>query len=332
MSHVDARPDPGATHPAAAGPSPAHWSHAFEPYSLPIALVLITLWGLNFSVQKSVFQWMSPNGVLLVRYGLIMPVCSVILLLLTYGRRWPRLSRADVWTLFKVGLVGHLVHVGLVMHGMNWSTPFSSSVLIACGPLFTLLLLRVMTHEKMRRAVFSGVLIAMAGVLIFLSEKLLTGSFTASLGDLALLLAAALFSYYTVVTRPLNERLGGVPVMTYTALLSCAPIVLMASLGGGWSVAWSQVPLSGWLSLGYSVVVAAFVGWSVWGWINRVRGVARSAPLNYLMAPVAGAVSWAVGGERFTWVKILGAVLALAGVAYAQFASQDQRVLPPAGE
>jgi drug/metabolite transporter (DMT)-like permease len=307
-------------------------SERLAPYSLLIALGLVVIWGCNFSVQKYVFNSISPNGVLLMRYGVLMPICSLALLFVVYGRAWPSLSRADAWTLFKLGFIGHLVHVGLVTHGMNLSTPFSSSLMIACGPIFTLLILGFMVREKLHRASLVGVLVAFAGILLFMSEKLIGAHWTASAGDLLLLLAASCFAYYTVSIRPLIGRLGNVAVMAYATLLSCLPIVVLSALGGGWKVAWANVPVIGWLSLGYSVVISAFLGWVVWGWVNQVRGVARSAPLGYLMAPVAGLVSWLSGGEAFSPIKIGGAVLALAGVAFAQFAAHDSRVESSAGE
>jgi drug/metabolite transporter (DMT)-like permease len=58
----------------------------------------------------------------------------------------------------------------------------------------------------------------------------------------------------------------------------------------------------------------------VWGWINAVRGVARSAPLMYLMPPVAGLLAWLFAGETFSAQKITGALISLLGVAIAQFA------------
>jgi hypothetical protein len=55
---------------------------------------------------------------------------------------------------------------------------------------------------------------------------------------------------------------------------------------------------------------------------GQVRGVARSAPLQYLMPPIAALVSWWWLGETFTWIKIGGALIVMAGVAYAQFAGR----------
>ena len=69
------------------------------------------------------------------------------------------------------------------------------------------------------------------------------------------------------------------------------------------------------------MLLSAFLGWLVWGWVNAVRGVARTAPLMYLMPPVAGLVAWLTTGERYSGTKLAGAALTLAGVALAQFAS-----------
>jgi drug/metabolite transporter (DMT)-like permease len=116
------------------------------------------------------------------------------------------------------------------------------------------------------------------------------------------------------------QRLGGVTVMTYATLLGSAPVVLV-SLPAGLRVQWAEISPVIWLGVGYAVLISAFLGWLVWGWVNAVRGVARSAPLMYLMPPVAGLVAWAVTGERYTGIKLAGAALTLAGVAVAQYTS-----------
>lgn len=292
-------------------------------HALWAALVLILIWGANFSVQKQVFNALSPGGFLFVRY-LVMPVAASALLLRLYGTRWPKLPRAELLALLKLGIAGHVLHVGLVTYGIHWSTPFSSSLILACGPMFTLLILRWYGTERLTRGQIAGVALACAGVLTFLSDKLLGGHWQASGGDLTLLVAAAFFSYYTVAAKPLIERHGGVLVMTYATLLGSGPVVLL-SLPAGLRVDWLNVSPAIWLGLVYAVLISAFLGWLVWGWVNAVRGVARSAPLMYLMPPVAGLVAWALTGERYTGIKLAGAALTLAGVAVAQFASSQRR-------
>ena len=288
-------------------------------HALWLGLVLIVVWGANFSVQKAAFTYLQPGGFLFVRY-LIMPLAAAALLYSRFGLHWPRVPRADFWALLRLGLAGHLLHVGLVTYGIHWSTAFSSSLILACGPIFTLLILRWYGLEHLSRAQVAGVGVALVGVLVFLSDKFAGGQWRAGGGDLVLLVAASFFSYYTVAAKPLIERHGGVVVMTYAVLLGSGPVVAL-SLPAGLAVDWVQVPVLIWAATLWAVLVSAFLGWLVWGWVNAVRGVARTAPLMYLMPPVAGLVAWALTGERYGAVKLAGAALVLAGVALAQYAS-----------
>jgi len=287
--------------------------------ALWLALILIAVWGANFSVQKAIFAYLQPGGFLFARY-LMMPVAAALLLCWRHGARWPRLPRADLWALARLGVAGHLLHVGLISYGIHWSTAFSSSLIAACGPIFTLLILRWHGLEHLSRAQLAGVGVAVAGVLVFLSDKLFGGHWRASGGDLVLLVAASFFSYYTVGSKPLIERHGGVVVMTYAVLLGSTPVLLL-NLPAALVVDWAHVPALIWVALLWAVLVSAFLGWLVWGYVNAVRGVARTAPLMYLMPPVAGLVAWWFSGEHYTAIKLGGAALTLAGVALAQFAS-----------
>jgi drug/metabolite transporter (DMT)-like permease len=292
-------------------------------HALWAALALVVVWGANFTVQKAIFRVLSPGGFLFARY-LILPAAATALLCVRHGLAWPRVTRADAFALLRLGLVGHLLHVGLVTYGIHWSTAFSSSLILACGPIFTLFILRLNGLETLPRGQIAGVAVACLGVLAFLSDKLFGGRWQAGAGDLVLLVAASFFSCYTVAAKPLIERLGGVTVMTYAALLASAPIVAL-NLPAGLGVAWSEVGWPIWAGTFYAVIVSAFLGWIVWGWVNAVRGVACTAPLMYLMPPIAGLVAWAVTGEHYSAVKVGGAALTLAGVALAQFGSSSLR-------
>ncbi len=302
-------------------PMPRHpHHHPHQRLALLIALVLIVIWGVNFTLQKYLMAQMAPGGFLLARY-LIMPVCALLLFRWRLGVWWPHVSRADLRQLAWLGFVGHALHVGMVTYGIHWSTAFSSSVILACGPIFTLMILRWKGLERLVPAQVIGVTIACAGVLMFLSDKLLGGHWRAGGGDLFLLVAASFFSYYTVAAKPMIERIGSVITMGYGTLLGSVPVLLWTLPSAG-EVAWGALGMWAWLGLLWSVVVSAFVGWLAWGWINAVRGVASTAPLMYLMPPVAGVFAWALTGEHYTWIKIAGAGVTLLGVALAQYAGQ----------
>ncbi|MCL4747222.1 MAG: DMT family transporter [Burkholderiaceae bacterium] len=294
-----------------------------QSQALAAGLVMVTVWGANFSVQKYVFSAMPPGAFLFARY-LLMPACALLLLLRIGGGRLPPLARADALELAKLGLIGHTLHVSMVTYGIHWSTAFSSSLILALGPVFTLLILRWRGVEVLTRAQLSGMIVSCTGVLLFLSDKLLRGRWEATGGDLVLLVAAGFFSYYTVASKPLIMRLGSLQVMGWATILGSAPIMLL-SIPAAATVRWAEVPAPVWVALSWATLVSAFLGWLVWGWINAVRGVARSAPLIYLMPPVAGLIAWLTTGEQFSATKIVGAAVTLGGVALAQYSSPPGR-------
>jgi drug/metabolite transporter (DMT)-like permease len=281
------------------------------------ALAVVITWGLNFPLSKALFTQVGPAGFLGLRY-LLMPFCAVALLCWRFGWRWPKLDRTEVWPLVRLTLIGQGMHLLLSAYGMQGSTAFSASVLLACGPVFTLLILRLSGVERLSRGQVAGVATAALGALLFTSDKLLTADWQASLGDLTLLAAAALFSYYTVASKPLILHHGGVTVLGYGSLVCTLPMLLWCAPELR-ALDWAGQPTWVWTGLVWQVAGGGFIGWLAWGWANEKRGVARTAPFIYLMPLIAGLAAWVWGGEQFTAHKLLGAGVILAGVALAQF-------------
>ena len=84
--------------------------------------------------------------------------------------------------------------------------------------------------------------------------------------------------------------------MTYAVLFGSLPVVAL-SLPAGLAVSTgARSSPAVWAGTFYAVIISAFLGWLVWGWVNAVRGVGPTAPLMYLMPPVAGLVAW--GADR----------------------------------
>ena len=275
-------------------------------------------WGVNFAFVKHVLEQLGVGAFLFIRFAAL-PLLGFLLLIAIFRRRvrhtWPR--REDLPRFIACALVGHALHIGVVMYGMNLSTAFSSSLVLTSGPLFTLLLLAALGAERLHARQVAGTLIACAGIALFLSDKFAGGLSRAGFGDLMLLGAAALFSLYTVMVQPLARRYGPLIVLCYTLLFS-APPILLVTFGAFVIVPSSAYTPSVWAGLLWALVISSFLGWLGWTWVNAVRGVARSAPFAYLTPPIAGLVAWLTLGEAFTWLKLTGAAITMGGVAYAQ--------------
>ena len=304
-------------------PVPTPPSKAARQWSLVAAIVMMAVWGANFAVTKIVLAEIGVAVFLCIRF-IWMPVLGFGLIAWVYRGRWREALplRADLPRFIVCGLLGHTAHVGIVTWGINFSTAFSSALVLTSGPVFTLLILAALKQDKLQRPQMIGTLVAFAGIVLFLSDKFVAGLARAGFGDLVLLLAAGLFSLYTVLARPLTARYGPLLLIAWTLAFG-APVLVLLTLPAMLSTSLTGVSTKAWLLLFWASTVSAFLGWLVWAWVNQVRGVAKSAPLQYLMPPIAGVVSWLTLGEQFTWVKIGGALVVMSGVAYAQFAGRS---------
>jgi drug/metabolite transporter (DMT)-like permease len=294
-------------------------AHRAARLSLAAALAMMVVWGCNFAVTKYILGAMGVGAFLFIRF-IVMSLLAAALLLFVYRRHlWRALPRKeDLPRIAASGILGHTLHVGIVMWGMNLSTPFSSSLVLASSPIFTLLILAAMGVERLHARQVIGTLVALAGLVLFLSDKFAAGMAQAGFGDLALLSAAVTFAAYTVISKPLVHRYGAVVLMAWSLAFGAPPLILIGTPAFLAADIASQ-PAALWLAFTWSVLVSSFLGWLVWIWVNAVRGVARSAPLQYLMPPIAGVVAWLTLGETFTWLKIGAAAVIMAGVAWAQF-------------
>ncbi|HEV7478358.1 MAG TPA: DMT family transporter [Burkholderiales bacterium] len=290
-----------------------------DRWSLVAVVATMVVWGLNFPFVKYVLDQIGVGAFLFIRFAAL-PLLGLALLAIVFrgrlARTWPR--REDLPRFILCALVGHTVHIAAVMSGMNLSTAFSSSLVLMSGPLFTLVILAALGAERLGARQIAGTLLACAGIALFLSEKFAGGAAHAGYGDLLLIVAALCFSLYTVLAQPITKRYGPLIVLSYTLLFSAPPILLL-NFGAFLRIDPAKLTPLVCLGMFWALVLSSFLGWMAWGWANAVRGVARCAPFNYLMPPIAGFSAWLTLGESFTWLKVLGAAVTMAGVAWAQF-------------
>ncbi len=287
--------------------------------ALAAGLALAVIWAAAFSIQKAAYAAMGPGTYLFLR-AVVLAVCAVAALAWYKLPLWPALAPGEWRAFMVVAAVGSVLQSALTTYGIHMSTPFSAAVITACGPVITLVLLLILHGVRMRPPQMLGVAVAMAGVLLFMADKLMQADLRASIGDLMMLGASIAFSLYTIRVTPLARRHGGMAVMCWTTLMA-TPVMLAGSLLPVLESSLGTVTPMIWLAFFWSVLVSAFLSWVLWNWVNAVRGVARTAPLLYLIPPVAGVIGWVFLGEALTPIKLAGGALAMAGVALAQWAA-----------
>ena len=296
---LDQRTDPGIV--GAIGPELAQ-------------LVVVGLWASTFVVTKAAFAEVSPLAFAFVRFALMTALAFGVLA--ARGRKGgariaPR--RHDLPRFVMAGLAGYTVYqLGFVL-GLEHTSPFSSSLLIAMVPLFTLVFLAARGERTAPRG-WLGLAIALAGVIVFLADQWGRGGAGDLLGDALSVMAAVSFAIYGIVNRPLVRDYPPETYTAYTLLAGSLPLMAIAT-PAALAQDWGAISAAGWLGIVYMVVLPVYVAYMLWNWAIARRGAAAATSFSLLVPIASGLLSAWLFGERFGALKLLGAALALAGLA-----------------
>jgi drug/metabolite transporter (DMT)-like permease len=272
-------------------------------------LAVIGLWASTFVVTKAAFAEVSPLAFVFVRFALMTVLAFGVLALRSRGRL-PPLRRADLPRLLAAGLTGYtLYQLGFVL-GLDQTSPFSSSLLIAMVPFFTLIFLAV-RGERSPWWAWVGLAVGLVGVVIFLSDK--SGSSGSLLGDALSLGAAVAFALYGLVNRPLVRAYPPEAYTAYALLAGTIPL-LVISAPAALAQPWGAISWRGWAGILYMVVFPVYVAYMLWNWAIARRGAAAASSFTLLTPVLSGVFSALLFGEAFGATKLLGAVAVLAGL------------------
>lgn len=218
------------------------------------------------------------------------------------------LRRADLKRLSLMALFGAVIGPVALAWGLQHTSGTSASLMLALEALFTAVLARTLYREVMDRRVWSAMLLLLAGGMVLVIDRGLSGG-VQLLGLLAVLAATAAWGIDNTLSRALAERDPG-QVVLGKSLLGAGATALLAIATGE--------PLPGWTAaLALLAIGASGYGLSLRLYLlaQRAFGAARTGSV-FAFAPFIGAVvAIALGDRALSWGMATGGLLMLAGVA-----------------
>ena len=271
------------------------------------ALLTILIWGTTFISTKVLLTSFQPVEILFLRF-----VLGFLALCLIYPRRL-RLGerRQELW-FAAAGLCGVTLYYLLENIALTYTLASNVGVLVSVSPVFTALL----SHFLLR--FFAGLAVALAGV-VLLSYN---GSAVLKLdprGDVLALLAAAIWSAYSLITRHISSF--GYPVVQTTrrifayGLVFMLPALLIFGFRPSLEAVLEPVNLLNLVYLGLGACALCFVTWNFA--VGRL-GAVKTSTYIYLVPVVTLVTSALVLGEPVTPLSAVGAALTVAGLALSE--------------
>jgi drug/metabolite transporter (DMT)-like permease len=306
---------------------PLTTSQSSPPRNLTrLALIaLVVFWGANFSLVKLALRDLNPLAFTALRFLL---ASGVLWVFLKVGSDRVRINRPQWLAVIALGLVGTTVYQVLFIYGIDWTLAGNASLMLATSPIFTTLLSLIFRQERSGSTVWVGVGLSMLGIALVVLGGSRGVSFSAGTlkGDLAVLVAAAAWSVYTVGSVPLVHRYGVVPVTAVTTWVGTVGL-LIVSLPALRGQDWAAVRPISWLAVLYSGAFAIATAYFLWYYCIRQIGSTRTAVYTNFTPVMALLIAWLALGEVPTPLQAVGAGGIIAGSVLVR-ASKIERPKP----
>jgi drug/metabolite transporter (DMT)-like permease len=280
-------------------------------------LFTVLAWGLNFPILKAALAVMHPFVLNAFRFVASAVALGVVFAVqqrnapLTVGE----LIRQYWKQIVGLSILGYILYQISFIVGINNTLAGNAALIMTSSPLWTAAISHVLGLERLHGTAWLGLLVSLTGtiIVIFGGTQEIDFSSETFVGNLIILLAAALWGSYTALSRPVLRY-----VMPSSLAFLCFMVALpfMALLAAPYAnqVAWEQVDAWVWLAIVYSGSLSSGLALVIWNTAVRNVGASQTAVFNNLVPFVALLASFFVLGEPVTAIQVLGGLLIIGGL------------------
>ena len=279
-------------------------------FNYSLVLILSVIWGLAFvAIRRAEFE-LSAVNLTVLRW--LIASGGFLLLAPKFGKPMMPVQRRH---LPRIILVSFASVVGYHL-SLNYAETIVSSglagLLISFAPIFVVVLSAFFLKEKIGGKLKLGLVMAIAGALILSFNDI---DFLQVTGPIAVILAAFMYSIFSVASKPLVKDYGALPTSIWVAAIGTLFTLPLIS----WQFFKQIVALSlvGWLSVIYLAILSTVVANMILYTLIGTRAVSRLSVQLYLVPLVSLAGGILLLGESLTAFTIIGAAFLLGAVALA---------------
>lgn len=276
------------------------------------------IWGSSFLLIKIGVRELDALSFVTGRIGLA--TLGFVILFVVLRKRLP----SDLGTLGKIAVVG-LMNIALPFGLISWGETRIDSglagVLNATVPLFGLVFAHLaLADDKITIYKIFGLLSGFIGVVVLATRSAGTGQGNPLDGQLAVLAAAGCYGFSAVYIRRTLRHVQ--PMVVAGGSLGFGTLIMLVA-----TLIFVN-PLPNPLALSPDVVLAVlvigvlntFVAYLIFYYLLDQWGASRTTMVTYLMPPISLALGVLFGSEQPDLRLIVGAVLIVGGVGFANFA------------
>lgn len=279
-----------------------------------IALIIVSIWGITFiSTKVLLFEGLSPADIFFYRFAL----AYIGIWFFGKSRLFSKSVR-DELIFVLIGITGGSAYFLTENFALDYTLASNVALLVCTAPLLTALFSRIfLKSEKIGRSLVQGSLVALLGVALVVFN----GRFILQLnplGDLLSVSAAMCWAIYTILLKKVTSRYSILFItrkVFFYGLLTILPVFIFFPLKTDTAILLQPDVIGNLLFLG---VVASLLCFYFWNMVVKYLGAVQTTNYVYVVPVVTLIASYLILDEPITTIAIVGAILILAGVWWAE--------------
>ena len=292
----------------------------------PLVAVAVTLvlWASAFVAIRHLGHTFSPGALSLGRL-LVGSVALGLVLLVSPGRR-PRLPAGRDWPgLVAIGLLWFGLYNVALNAGERRVDAGTAAMLIQLSPVLVAVLAAVFLRERATPALFVGLVVAFAGVVV-IALSTSPGGHRDTLGVLLCLVSAAAYAVALVLQKPLVGRLSALQVTWAACTVGAVACLPFAGQLVHDAAAASTADL---LWVAYLGLFPTAIAFTTYAYALTHMSASSLGVTTYLVPPITVVMAWLLLDETPPALAYVGGALALAGVSLARRRPTSRRTVVP---
>lgn len=278
-----------------------------------LALSATVLWSTVFPLVRVLPVTLSPVELAFWRW-LFTFLCMLPFGFSSVKRHWPILKRQWKWMVL-ASVPGFGAYSVLMFEAGRTTDATNMALIAATAPVFMAVFARFFLHERLAPVQITGLVLAVAGVVVLVSngdvERLAGLSLTA--GDGWMLLAASFFAVYSILIR---RRPAGLPqkasmtAMLFYTLFALSPFMAFDVIRPDY-----RLPdTSTFLIMLYIAILPTLIGYLLWNRAVDAIGAARAGMVYYSIPLFSSLEAVLFLHETVSLSQLTGGLLIVGGI------------------
>jgi drug/metabolite transporter (DMT)-like permease len=275
-----------------------------------LILLAIIFWGTSFVATKTVLQEIKPVTIIILR--LVFASVLLTIIALSTKKKFSINLKSHGW-IFILALVA-VFHLWIQVTGLQYTTASNTGWIIGTAPIFMAILGFAFYKERITLLQFTGILVALAGLLLLIGKGEITNiGLIENKGDLLVLGSAFTWGVYSMVNKKIS--LSYSPLMTILYLfLMMAVIIIPFNLDSETINSIINLSLISWMWILFLGFFCSGVAYVIWAQALRDMESAKVGAFLYFEPLVTVVAAWFFLNEEITLLMIFSGLLITAGV------------------